>query len=388
MEQDELDWVVYLDDTIRRLDRVSPATPVALGINGTLNPIPSGYNEEISVQNESDETLHLVRGGDARVTVIPASQNPMRLESTLSFKNITVNVRKALINPDQPKKSTNEAVSYSLDLETMHKHPIYIPETGAFLCTTGYLTRVKNLCRARYLPIAPDASSQVWIYAHQTEPTHPCLYASVNKSIVRINIAKGETEHVENRLVYYQSNFIPEEKKNYLIDTIPMSHFDKHTTWTTEHGEFVSTSYEELKLLLKNRGIDIEYTQSLRDMLGQKDKELHSLKAQLTAALNPEFQGDILTAKKREIRRSFIKETLDHIKAALGIADTSMSMYHKHDKVKREKAERVSPIFKKIGDASAQCAKALPLILSICKGIKHVVNSQVVRNLALRLVGR
>lgn len=368
MQQLERDWIVYLDDTIRRIDQVAPATPLLLGNSGVLGNATCGYSEEITVQNNSSEVIYVVRGSEPTVT--PVLPLPQGLDDIIIGTPcaVVVSIREHTKDPRNPKKADkNEAIQHTIDFKTLYSNPIYIPQTGAFICTGEFLSRVKTISSARYNAIAPDASSQVWIYAHQTRRIHTELYASVNNQIVRIKVRTGPTEHVIDRAIYYQSLYQETIPDSHLIDTIPMDHFDEHTVWKTKYGEYISTSYEELKLLLSDRGIDIGYAQSLEEQLQESKRMVAHLKKMLKESMTPEVKQFLLDEKRTEQRWKHFTRLQSVSDWFMGIVKQGTDTYDKYHHAKRKREEAMAPSLRKVFDIGSELLRYVPLLTGVVK---------------------
>lgn len=345
MSVEEHDWIVYLDDTLKRLADVGSSHPIDVGELGNLPKIDVGYNEEFSIKNESSEVVYFVRGRDVKVIPIPVASQPMFDLDTIGGPNISIYIRSHQVNCGSAKKNKNEAMRYGLDSRKLINESIYIPELGGFLCSLAQLTRVERLCRAQYRPIAPDAATPVWIHAHMECSHLEALYATVNHRIVRVKVRKGHTEYARNRIIYYQWEYHPDRMDHDTVDSIPADHFLTHSLWKTKHGEYVATSYQELKILLSNRGIDMDYIQTLRDENAKKEREITQLRARVSALASPEVQEDFIKDMSRTRR-------MKHLNEWFGVADrvtsTAKAGQEIHEKYKTSKRKSVDDSFNRI----------------------------------------
>lgn len=359
MQNQERDWIVYLDDTLRSLDKVSSASSIDVGVTGTLPRVDVGFNSEFTIKNESPDVVYFVRGCDARITPIPVAKTPIYDLDTLATPSISIYIRTNHVNHDNPKKNKNDAVRYALDYNSLIAQSIYIPEVGGFLCSLSQLNRVTKICKTRYQPVAPDSAMPVWIYAHATNSRLTHLYATVNNRIVRIPVQRGSTDHAVDRVIYYQWSYTPERQNTDVLDTIPTDHFLKSSLWETKHGEYISTSYDELKHLLIKRGIDMDYIDVLKEQLRESQKNELAYKSVITKLMNPEIQQDLLSEKYRERGIKRMHDAFDLIDRVASVAKSGQDI---HDKYKAQKRKSIEDKFiwvKQAADAASGVMRVL-----------------------------
>ena len=369
MKDEDYDWIVYLDDTIRVLSKVSESSPVGVAVDGVLPRIDIGYNEEFSIKNESKDVLYFVRGVGGHVEEIPPAPVSVMCYDTIGAPDVSIYIRKHRVNTKTPKLNNNSATRYGLDSRKLISHPIYIPELGGFLCALSQLSRTKNYCRTRYQPIAPDASCPVWIHAHMSNTTLTHLYASVNNRIVKVKIHRGDTDHARDRVIYYQWACSPDKEVRDVLDTVPAEYFVENSVWETKNGEYVSTTYDELKVLLERRGIDIDYIQTLKEELAKRDKENAFLKGQLNKLADPAIQDEFISEKRREKFVKTIKDTFDVIDRGTAATKAGQDIHDKYYASKRKRAEDSFFRIKQVLESGSGVMRILTSALSLLSGI-------------------
>lgn len=374
MDNTGQEWIVYLDDTLRMLSSVSSSQSIDVGVSGTLPKIDVGYNEEFIIKNDSPDVIYFVRGCDGRITEIPVASTPLYDMDTLGVPNISISIRQHHVRYDQPKRNENKATLYGLKSTTLITNSVYIPEIGGFLCSLGHLNRVLKICKTRYQPIAPDSAMPVWIHAHQTTGHMSYLYATVNNRIVRVPVQKGSTEHAADRVIYYQWQYDPQKANSDVLDTIPTDHFLKKSLWETSHGEFVSTSYEELKQILIKRGTDMGYLDTLREQLSDSNKEVTMLRGLVTKLSDPKIQEDLLSDKHRERGIKKLHDVFDMLDRIGTVTKTGQDIHGKYTNHKRqaqsEKYERIERILALGSMTMKTLAPIIATVLNIVKFLK------------------
>mgnify|MGYP001269866266 FL=1 len=365
MSNEDCDWILRLDDTLRLLSQISESSGVGVAVDGVLPRIDIGYNEEFSIKNESKDTLYFVRGGSSRIIEVPPAPVRMVCYDTIGASDVSVCIRINHVNTRTPKLNSNMATQYSFNSRHLVQTSVFIPELGGFLCSLSQLSRVKNICRTRYQPISPDAACPVWIHAHMTDTHLTHLYASVNNRIVRIKVHRGRTDHAQNRLIYYQWAYSPDREVHESLDTIPMDHFAKNSMWETKYGEFVTTTYEELKVILERRGIDMDYIQMLKEECVKKDKDIAFFKSQMVKLADPLLQEDFISDKRRERIVKTVKDTLDVIDKAASTTKTGQDIHDKYLAGKRKRAEDSFFRIKQLVDSGSGIVRLLTGLVSL-----------------------
>lgn len=373
MKSEDQDWIMYLDDTIRLLSRVSQSSEVGVAADGVLPRTESGYNEEFTIKNESTNPIYFVRGADCRtITIDPTPTNIMHYD-TIGAPDVTVYIRQHHVDLQNQKNNSNKAMRYALDSRKLVHLSVYIPELGGFLCSLSQLSRVKNYCGTRYKPVAPDASCPVWIHAHITRSHLTHLYASVNNTIVKVKVHSGETDHARDRIIYYQWSYDPERLTHEILDTIPADHFLKHTRWETKSGQYVTTTYEELKVLMCRRDIDIDYNQTLKDNLALKEKENAYLKSQIIKLADPVMQNDIMTEKAREKLVKTLKDTFDVIDRTTSAAKAGLDIQDKYHSNQRKRADDSFSRLKQVLESGSGVMRILTSAVSLLGSIMKLI---------------